>query len=992
MADFTVEGIITVDSSKAIKNITRFQNKLKSAKKDVDALDKAITKLNKRNVNIDVDVDKSSIDDFNKAAQNIDDIKVDTDLDSVADDAERIRREIDSISGADIEVALDADRALNEARETRREVDAALGSADIKVRADYSQLSGMLSAIQANTAALGAPGRGGLIGGVALLATTLLPLASAATGVAGGMVASFGVMGTAVGSFIGFAIPGIKEVAEAIKLLNANTEDMSPDELAEYNEQLRDMKKNNPAVWEAAQGFKILKKNYLEFANSLKPDILEATVHALRTANTLIGYMGPIAQATAPAITDLFKSMNRNLSESGGEWERFFGYVERNAADFVGIWGRTVGNFITGIANMIVAFDPLTQMVNDGFLSMSESFRNWSRTLEDNKAFQDFVAYVLEKGPQVWDTLGDLFDLLIDMGVALAPIGERILDMITRFGNWYERMQELNPELVNTVTQVGFLAAVLAPFAGLLAPIIGPLKGLASGLAAVAGISGGTAGAIAAVAGAMGLILAVLPFLKQDTSTYKQMIDDLKSAWERLKEVGKEVKDIFVEFYETLERSGAIEMMQVNVSKLANAFEKLMPVLKPVAYIFGAVLLGSILASVFVFSVLAEMVSRVADYFDRLKTQVENLPENFERAKNEIIAIFARLYARVVEIVGKIVNGIVNFFARLYGILLGSSIIPDIVNGIVNWFAKLPGKLRNLVSRAVNAVINGFKRMWKKAVKVAGNLVNGVVTRINKMANKVKNLAGRMKDWVVRQFNRLKDGATRAINRAKDAVVRTFSRITSTARNKVSAMANAVRNGFGRAKDAAVRLAGRLKDGAVRQFNNVVSRARSVLSRVKGAVTGAFSGAGSWLVSAGSRLMSGLASGVRSAGQRAIDAARSVASTIAGLLPGSPIKFGPLKSWNQGGAGKRLMGLLAQGIDSDRTVLNAMTRQANAMSMKQLVGGGAGSGLNTGPLSGGGGNTYNINVSVPLGASKAEVGREIVNAISEYEEIGGKKR
>ncbi|GAA1885744.1 hypothetical protein [Lapillicoccus jejuensis] len=60
----------------------------------------------------------------------------------------------------------------------------------------------------------------------------------------------------------------------------------------------------------------------------------------------------------------------------------------------------------------------------------------------------------------------------------------------------------------------------------------------------------------------------------------------------------------------------------------------------------------------------------------------------------------------------------------------------------------------------------------------------------------------------------------------------------------------------------------------------------------------------------------------------------SIAGTIKGFFPGSPVKTGPLRSWNNGGAGKRLMqqglisGMLAQSnavADASRTVASRVT-------------------------------------------------------------------
>jgi len=122
----------------------------------------------------------------------------------------------------------------------------------------------------------------------------------------------------------------------------------------------------------------------------------------------------------------------------------------------------------------------------------------------------------------------------------------------------------------------------------------------------------------------------------------------------------------------------------------------------------------------------------------------------------------------------------------------------------------------------------------------------------------------------------------------------------------------------------------RIKSGAVSIFNGLVSFIRGI----PGKAAAALSGLGSRLTSiitsislfsAGSRLIQGLADGVGSKIQSVIDKVSAGVSKIKGLLPGSPIKWGPLKGWNNGGAGKRLMELLAAGIDKGAgTAVRAM--------------------------------------------------------------------
>lgn len=115
-------------------------------------------------------------------------------------------------------------------------------------------------------------------------------------------------------------------------------------------------------------------------------------------------------------------------------------------------------------------------------------------------------------------------------------------------------------------------------------------------------------------------------------------------------------------------------------------------------------------------------------------------------------------------------------------------------------------------------------------------------------------------------------------------------------------------------------------------LSQIASAIRAGITTAVGIVRGlphkiltALAGLGTLLVSAGGKLIDGLMQGIRDKLGALKDTMGSVTSVIGGFLPGSPIREGPLKSWNRGGAGRRLVGLLADGL-SDTGSVDAATR------------------------------------------------------------------
>lgn len=143
---------------------------------------------------------------------------------------------------------------------------------------------------------------------------------------------------------------------------------------------------------------------------------------------------------------------------------------------------------------------------------------------------------------------------------------------------------------------------------------------------------------------------------------------------------------------------------------------------------------------------------------------------------------------------------------------------------------------------------------------------------------------------------------------------------------------------FNAAKDAATRAMGNL----VTMVKGIPGKAKEALSSLKDKVVSVITGID--LFSAGAKLISSLTSGITSKIGDAVDAVAKGAKKIKDLWPGSPVKSGPLVAWNNGRAGRRLMEMLAAGIDSgasdvQRAAENAALAISGGLTLTGAAGG-----------------------------------------------------
>lgn len=175
-------------------------------------------------------------------------------------------------------------------------------------------------------------------------------------------------------------------------------------------------------------------------------------------------------------------------------------------------------------------------------------------------------------------------------------------------------------------------------------------------------------------------------------------------------------------------------------------------------------------------------------------------------------------------------------------------------------------------------------------------------------------------------WNKVKSIVSTAWSVIKSAVVGAVANVTG----RMAAAWAKIKSGVQTAWDAVVKL---VKTAWTNLRSTVTTGVANVISKVSELPGQILDLLDFDLAGAGEKLMQGLADGIAEIGEVTIQNVRNIVQKIRDLLPGSPIKTGPLKSWNRGGAGIRLMGLLAYGIKrGGRDVQTTMARTLAGVS------------------------------------------------------------
>ena len=139
-------------------------------------------------------------------------------------------------------------------------------------------------------------------------------------------------------------------------------------------------------------------------------------------------------------------------------WQAFFEMMAQMAPQFSSDFGTTFLNFLTGAVSLMTAFAPYAADVSSAMVDISKAFADWAASLKGSEGFEKFLAYLEQTGPKVWDLLMGLGRALVAIGIAMAPIADKLLDGFIKFLDF---IAEMDPDTLAALVS-GILGFVLA--------------------------------------------------------------------------------------------------------------------------------------------------------------------------------------------------------------------------------------------------------------------------------------------------------------------------------------------------------------------------------------------------------------------------------------------------------------------------------------------------------------------------------------------------
>jgi hypothetical protein len=301
-------------------------------------------------------------------------------------------------------------------------------------------------------------------GGSLAALPALVPLITSLAGALGGLTTSFAAAGTGAILFGTVATSALNDVFEANKTIKdlrnelANTTDLEKraEILKEIENAQSSLSNEQQRGLKALQSFS---KFWEKFTKQFEKPVMDIFIRSLNQVQSLLQKLKPAFDGAISAVAILSKSLGQSIETK--EFKGFISFLNKNAGPAMVALGKSFGNTMQGIMNLMVAFTPLSIDMQGGLVGLTEKFATWSATLDESKGFQNFIQYVRENGPKVMALIGNITNFLVQLGIGMAPLGSKILDMVNGFLSWSSEMMKANPLIAKVITMILSLSGVL---------------------------------------------------------------------------------------------------------------------------------------------------------------------------------------------------------------------------------------------------------------------------------------------------------------------------------------------------------------------------------------------------------------------------------------------------------------------------------------------------------------------------------------------------
>ncbi|MFF1417632.1 peptidoglycan DD-metalloendopeptidase family protein [Streptomyces sp. NPDC058280] len=236
----------------------------------------------------------------------------------------------------------------------------------------------------------------------------------------------------------------------------------------EYRQALGKLSPAQRELYDSIAGPAGLKQAFDAWQKSLQPETLPIFTRSVDAAKNSLPGLRPLVLGAADGIGVLFDKASKEMKSPF--WQGFKDDIAQNAGPAIIGLGTAIGNVFKGAAGVVDAFLPHM----DGIVSRSDRitgrFAKWGTSLKGSPDFERFLDYVKTTAPGLADFLGEILTTAMEVSKALAPLSERMFEVLTPVLDAIQWLSTNAPGFIQLLWGIYFaqkaIALGMAAFAG----------------------------------------------------------------------------------------------------------------------------------------------------------------------------------------------------------------------------------------------------------------------------------------------------------------------------------------------------------------------------------------------------------------------------------------------------------------------------------------------------------------------------------------------